>query len=511
MENSSSSKVRVRIAPSPTGFVHIGNLRTILYNYLFARHHGGQFIVRIEDTDRTRLVPGAIEDLLKTLEWAGLDYDEGPKLSEKGITEAGEYGPYVQSDRLPLYTKHINTLLEKGKAYHCFCSKERLDTLRADQEKNHLPPKYDNHCRDLGRDEVAERLKNKEPHVIRFKMPEEKDIVFEDAIRGAIVTNTKDLDDFVLIKSDGYPTYHAAVVVDDHLMKITHVLRGEEWIPSTPKHILQYDAYGWHAPIFAHLPNLLNANRKKMSKRDGDVSVKDFIDRGYLRDALINFIALLGWNSGTEQEIYNLPELGKQFSLEKVHKAGPIFDLKKLDWINGYYLRQLNPDQFLEACLPFLEKANLLKISPDSIKNTALNKKIARPWLVRALGLAQTRIHRLEEASGEVDFLLQEDLEYDAKQLVWKKSDAEKTQANLQSAVNLLKAIDDNEFTKANIENVFMKFIEEKNLGVGDMLWPLRFALSGRAQSAGPFELAEVLGKETTIDRVGAAIAKLKN
>jgi len=332
MENLNLANIRVRIAPSPTGLMHIGNLRTILYNYLFARHHKGKFLIRIEDTDQTRLVPGAVENLLQVLQWAGIENDEGPKLMPDGkLQEIGEFGPYVQSDRLKIYKKYIDELLDRGKAYHCFCSKERLEKLREQQTANKQAPKYDNFCRNLEHSEVQSMIKSGASHVIRFKMPENREVVVKDLIRGNIVVNTKDLDDYVLMKADGFPTYHFANVVDDHLMKITQVMRGEEWIATAPKHVLLYEAFDWQPPQFAHLPQILNKNRKKMSKRDGDASVQDFINRGYLKDALINFIALLGWNAGTEQEIYNLPELIKQFSLDNVHKAGAIFDTDKLD------------------------------------------------------------------------------------------------------------------------------------------------------------------------------------
>ncbi|MFH0987822.1 MAG: glutamate--tRNA ligase [Parcubacteria group bacterium] len=313
MDNINFSNVRVRIAPSPTGFVHIGNLRTILYNFLFAKHYKGTFIVRIEDTDQSRFVPGAMENLLSVLRWAGVEGEEGTYLTaDNKIKERGDYAPYTQSRRLDIYKQQIQVLLGKNKAYHCFCSKERLEKLRSDQVINKQAPRYDNFCRNLTKDEVQSRIAKGEPHVIRFKMPENKDVIAKDLIHGDIVVNTDALDDYVLVKTDGFPTYHFANVVDDHQMKITHVLRGEEWIASLPKHILLYNAFDWQAPAFAHLPSLLGKNKKKLSKRDGDTNVQDFIDKGYLRDAIINFIALLGWNSGSEQEIYNLEELTKQ-------------------------------------------------------------------------------------------------------------------------------------------------------------------------------------------------------
>ena len=270
------SNIRVRIAPSPTGFVHIGTLRTILYNWLFAKHEGGKFIVRIEDTDQARFVPGALENLLQVMQWADFDYDEGPYLTVDGkIKEKGEFGPYIQSQRLDIYHKHIEPLLDKGKAYYCFCDKDRLEKLREEQKQNNLPPKYDGQCRKLSRKEAEDRINRGEKCVIRFKMPENKKVVCKDEIRGQIIVNTKDLDDFVLIKADGFPTYHFANIVDDHLMKITHVMRGDEWISSFPKHVLLYEAFGWNPPLFAHLPIILNKSKKKLSKRHDSVSVQD--------------------------------------------------------------------------------------------------------------------------------------------------------------------------------------------------------------------------------------------
>ncbi|RMG64710.1 MAG: glutamate--tRNA ligase [Calditrichaeota bacterium] len=345
-----SDKVRVRFAPSPTGYLHVGGLRTALFNFLFARHHGGYFILRIEDTDRTRYVPGAEENLIKTLRWTGLDYDEGPGVG-------GPYGPYRQSQRLDLYAEHARRLVEEGHAYYCFCTPERLEAMRQEQIRRKEPPMYDGTCRKLSRQEAEERKKAGEPYVVRLKMPRTGETVVEDIIRGKVVFQNAVVDDQVLVKSDGYPTYHLASVVDDHYMRITHVIRGEEWLPSVPKHIQLYRAFGWEVPQMAHLPLLLNPDRSKLSKRQGDVAVEDYIRKGYLPQALINFVALLGWNPGTEQEIFTLEELIQQFSLERIHKAGAVFDIQKLNWLNGYYIRQLPEDQLIAFLTPFLERA----------------------------------------------------------------------------------------------------------------------------------------------------------
>ncbi len=344
------SEVRVRFAPSPTGYLHVGGLRTALYNFLFARHNNGKMVLRIEDTDRTRYVEGAVENLIRTLKWTGITYDEGPDIG-------GPYGPYVQSERLDLYREHAQKLIEMGHAYYCFCTPERLEKMRAEQIARKEPPRYDGTCRRLSPEEVAEKLQSGIPHVVRLKMPQEGETTFQDIIRGEVTFQNALIDDQILLKSDRYPTYHLANVVDDHYMKITHVIRGEEWLPSVPKHIQIYRAFGWDVPQMAHLPLLLNPDRTKLSKRQGDVAVEDYIAKGYLPEALINFVALLGWNPGTEEEFFTLEELIEKFTLERVNKAGAVFDIQKLNWMNGVYIRKLPEDRLIEFLTPFLEKA----------------------------------------------------------------------------------------------------------------------------------------------------------
>ncbi len=341
--------VRVRFAPSPTGYLHVGGLRTALYNFLFARHHKGVLVLRIEDTDRSRYVPGAVENLIRTLKWTGITYDEGPDIG-------GPYGPYIQSQRLELYREHAGKLVEMNRAYYCFCTPDRLENMRREQMARKQPPKYDGTCRRLSPREVQQKLQEKVPHVIRLKMPLEGETRFEDMIRGEVAFQNALIDDQILVKSDGYPTYHLANVVDDHYMKITHVIRGEEWLPSVPKHLQIYRAFGWEVPRMAHLPLLLNPDRSKLSKRQGDVAVEDYMAKGYLPEALINFVALLGWNPGTEQEIFSLKELIERFRLERVNKAGAVFDVQKLNWMNGVYIRRLSEDRLVEFLTPFLEK-----------------------------------------------------------------------------------------------------------------------------------------------------------
>ena len=334
-------KPRVRFAPSPTGYLHVGGLRTALYNYLFAKHNNGTFILRIEDTDRNRYVEGAVENLIGALKWAGLEFDEGPEAG-------GDYGPYMQSQRLDIYKKYADELILKGKAYYCFCTPERLLGLRKEQEKQKLPQtKYDKHCLHLSKEEIENNLTSGIPKIVRLNVESNQTIKFDDIIREHIEFESNNVDDQVLIKSDGYPTYHLANVVDDHFMKITHVIRGEEWLSSTPKHVLLYDAFGWERPVFAHLPLLLNPDRSKLSKRQGDVAVEDYRDKGFINEALVNFVALLGWNAGDDKEFYYMDDLINNFSLERVNKAGAVFDLQKLNWLNAEHLRKKSSQELL--------------------------------------------------------------------------------------------------------------------------------------------------------------------
>ncbi len=340
--------VRVRFAPSPTGYLHIGGLRTALYNALFARHHGGRFILRIEDTDQTRKVEGAVENLLSTLAWIGLEYDEGPD-------RPGACGPYVQSERLSLYRAHVDRLLDSGHAYPCFCTEQDLEAMRARQIEEKRPPMYDRRCRSLKPEDVATRIAAGTPHTVRMKVPLSGDVVFPDRIRGEVHVSCKVIDDQVLLKSDGFPTYHLANVVDDHEMGITHVIRGEEWLPSTSKHVLLYDAFGWSRPEFAHLPLLLNPDRSKLSKRQGDVAVEDYKAKGFLPEALLNYVALLGWNTTDNREFFTMDELIREFSLDRVGKSGAVFDMEKLRWFNAQYLRGLDAERRRALCLPWLQ------------------------------------------------------------------------------------------------------------------------------------------------------------
>ncbi len=342
---------RVRFAPSPTGYLHIGGLRTALYNYLFAKNQNGKLILRIEDTDRKRFVEGAVENLIDTLNWAGISFDEGPEMS-------GEYTPYLQSERLHIYKELVEKLVLEQKAYYCFCTPERLEQLRTEQQKLKLPQaKYDKRCLHLTKSEITDKLNSNLPYVIRLNIQPDKKVIFNDVIRETVEFDTNNIDDQVLLKSDGYPTYHLANVVDDHLMGITHVIRGEEWLSSTPKHVILYNYFGWEIPIFAHLPLLLNPDKSKLSKRQGDVAVEDYREKGYLKEALINFVALLGWNYGDDKEFYEMNELIEKFSLGRVHKAGAIFNLEKLNWLNYEHLRKKPDSEVLEMLKAEINKS----------------------------------------------------------------------------------------------------------------------------------------------------------
>ncbi len=475
------SEIRVRFAPSPTGYVHVGSLRTALYNFLFARHNNGKFILRIEDTDRSRYVPGAVENLLQTLQWAGLDYDEGPE-------KDGPYGPYFQSKRLEIYHEHVKQLLEKGVAYPCFCSEERLTAMREEQAKNNLPIMYDGHCRHIPKEEALNRME-KEPHVIRLKVPREGITIVDDLIRGKVSFENAVIDDQVLIKSDGYPTYHLANVVDDHLMKISHVIRGEEWLPSTPKHVLLYQAFGWELPQFAHLPLLLNPDRTKLSKRQGDVAVEDYREKGFLPQALVNFVALLGWNKGDDQEIFSLEELIQFFSLERVNKAGAVFDLKKLEWMNGHYIRTIPEEEYLQLGLEWMKKFNLS--SGDVQKDRQI---------LLAVRAGLTRFDQLPEKTA---VFFKDQLQFDAEAKDWlKKAESKEILKNLLEALAEIDELSPETFGQ------IIKQVQKKTGQKGKNLWmPIRAAITGETHGPDLTIVLSVIGKQKVEQFVRQALA----
>jgi len=459
------SDIRVRFAPSPTGFVHVGSLRTALYNYLFAKHHDGKFVLRVEDTDRARYTEGAVENLLKTLKWSGLSYDEGPEIE-------GDFGPYFQSDRLNIYHDHVEKLISKNYAYPCFCSEERLEKMRDEQIRKKLTPKYDEHCRHIPEDELIKRRKS-ENHVIRLKVPSEGTTKVSDIIRGEVEFQNEMIDDQVLLKSDGFPTYHLANVVDDHLMEITHVIRGEEWLISTPKHILLYEYFGWTIPRFAHLPLLLNPDRSKLSKRQGDVAVEDYMKKGYLPEALLNFVALLGWNRGDDEEIFSLEDLIADFTLERVNKSGAVFNIEKLNWMNGNYIRKLPQEKYLAIAL-------------ETMKNNSIDAgdKKTNEQIALAIRNSLETVNDIKERSKL--FLSDGPIDYSESALEWIKTGSSKQV--FKSMITEIEKIP--EITLDNFKTVMNNV--QKNTGLkGKEIWmPVRSALTGL--TAGP-ELPQVI------------------
>jgi len=486
-------KVRTRFAPSPTGFLHIGSLRTVLFAYLIAKTQKGELILRIEDTDNKRKVEGAVEGLYDILKWLKIDFDESP---EKG----GEYGPYVQSERKEIYNKYLNKLLEKNEAYHCFCTPERLTKMREEQQANKLAPRYDRKCRDLSKEEVENKIKAGEKYVIRQKMPTEGEVIVHDLLRGDIKFKASEQDDQVLIKSDGMPTYQFAVVVDDHLMEISHVLRGEEWIPSFPKNILLYKAFGWEAPTFIHLPLTLNKGGGKLSKRQGDVAVEDYRKKGYLVETLINFSALLGWHPKDENEIFGIKELVKNFKAEDMGISPAVFDIEKLDYLNGHYIREKNIDDLVEMCKPYLE---------DNFKLTSDKNKKSDKFLKLVVSLEQERMKKLSDIAELTDFFFKDELEYETDLLIWKKLTNDDIKSNLETSLDLLDRIPEENWTNNSINDCMITHIKAVEAKVGDYLWPLRASLTGKKASPSPFDVAETLGKKESLKRIKLAIEKL--
>ncbi|MBU2444365.1 MAG: glutamate--tRNA ligase [Bacteroidetes bacterium] len=479
---------RVRFAPSPTGYLHVGGLRTALYNYLFAKKNNGKFILRIEDTDQSRYVEGAVDNLINALKWAGLSFDEGPDVG-------GEFGPYKQSERLDIYKKHADELISKGDAYYCFCTPERLKLLREEQEKQKLPQaKYDKHCLSLSKNDIEEKLKSKIPFVIRLNVRPNYKIAFDDIIRERVEFDSNNVDDQVLIKSDGYPTYHLANVVDDHLMKITHVIRGEEWLSSVPKHVLLYDAFGWKRPIFAHLPLLLNPDRSKLSKRQGDVAVEDYRDKGYLREALINFVALLGWNAGDDREFYYLDELVEAFSLERVNKSGAVFDVVKLNSLNAEHLRKKSNDEILLMLRESIQKSEFRSQNyPDE-------------FLLFIIAAMKERVSFVHEFISNCRYFYEAPKEYEQKSV--EKNWKPETPEQLKKLSDAFAALNDP--TKEDYEHSLSKVAEELNVGKGKLIHPLRLAVSGQSTGPGMFDLLFILGEDEVIKRIDTAIQLLK-
>jgi len=485
-----TNQVRVRFAPSPTGFPHVGNIRTALFAWLFARHCGGSFIVRIEDTDVARKVEGAVEAILGSLRWLGISWDEGPEVG-------GEYGPYFQSKRLKLYHEAAERLVSLGYAYYCYCSPKRLEEMRAEQARRKQPPGYDRHCRNLSDEERTQKEAEGITPVVRFKTPLEGKTGFNDLIRGRIIFENSTIDDFVLLKSDGYPTYHLANVVDDHLMRISHVMRAEEWLSSTPRHLLLYQALGFPPPEFAHLPMILGPDRSKLSKRHGAVSITEYREQGYLPEAMVNFLALLGWSLDDKTEIISLQELIRNFSLERVSKTAAIFNHEKLLWMNGVYIRGLSLDDFTERALPFLEKG-----LPQSVKRPL---EIGR--LKSIMPLIQERAKTLAEVPKLAGFFFASELDYEPDLLISKGLNREATTTMLRAARAKLSALE--VFDSDSLESVLRPLAAELGLKTGQLFGTLRIATTGQTAAPPLFQTMAVLGKETCLERIEAALERL--
>ncbi len=481
-------KIRTRYAPSPTGKMHVGNLRSALYEFLIAKHEGGEFMLRIEDTDQERFVEGATEIIYRTLEKTGLIHDEGPD-------KDGGYGPYVQSERMKtgIYLKYAKELIEKGEAYYCFCDKERLASLKTEVVEGKEITVYDKHCLSLSKEEVEKNLAEGKPYVIRQNIPNEGSTTFHDELYGDITVENSELDDMILIKTDGYPTYNFANVVDDHTMNITHVVRGNEYLSSSPKYQRLYDAFGWESPVYVHLPLITDENHKKLSKRSGHSSFEDLIDQGFVTEAVVNYIALLGWSPEDNREIFSLDELIKEFDYHRISKSPAVFDIVKLRWMNGEYIKAMDFDTYYETAKPYI----------DEVVKSEVDKRKLAEWV-------KTRIEVFPDIKELIDFV-DELPEYDIEMYTHKKM-----KTNAESSLLVLKDIlpileEQEDFSNDALYSTLLKYVEEKGYKNGYVLWPVRTAVSGKQMTpAGATELMELFGKEETIKRIKAGIVKLE-
>ncbi|NCF75012.1 MAG: glutamate--tRNA ligase [Xanthomonadaceae bacterium] len=478
------SKVRTRFAPSPTGFLHIGSLRTVVFDYLLAKREQGKFILRIEDTDQKRQVKGAVKNLIEILDWLGIKFDEGPGVG-------GKYGPYIQTERLDIYKKYIEKLVEKGEAYYCFCSENRLKRLREAQIAKKQAPRYDNHCRSLSKEEVEAKIKKGEKFVIRQKMPLDGKTEVFDELRGKIEFDNKELEDQILMKTNQIPTYQFASVVDDHLMKISDVIRGAEWISSFPKNILLYKAFGWQPPRFIHIPLTMSPKGGKLSKRDGDTAVEDYKNKGYLPEALINFSALLGWHPKDNREVFLLEELVKEFSLKGMGISSAVFDIKKLKWLNGEHIRRKSLEDFHNLVLPYYKEFknnfNFLEISRVLQKRTEILSEI--PEMIKFFNILP-----------KYDINL-----FENKKM---KTDKQISLEALKKSISVLENIKD--WNEETIKEKLLNLVKEIGCKNGQALWPIRIALSGKQFTpGGAIEIAFILGKKECIQRIKIGIKKL--
>jgi len=509
-------EIRTRIAPAPTGFLHIGTARTALFNFLFARKNQGVFILRIEDTDTERSKPEFEKNIIDSLKWLGINWDEGPDIG-------GQYGPYRQSEKIAVYRKYLEKLLAEDKAYYCFCREEELEARRQYQMSIGQPPRYSGKCGSLPRDEAEKRISQGEKAVIRFRIPHKR-VIFEDIIRGRTEFDSSLFGDIIIARSLNDPLYNFAVIIDDYEMKISHVIRGEEHLSNTPKQILIQEALGFPRLNYAHLSLILAPDRSKLSKRRGATAVEEYRQEGYLAEALVNFIAFLGWNPGGEREIFAIPSLIKEFSLERCRKAGAIFNIRKLESLNGFYIRQKSIEKLTEACLPFLINAGLIEETDGSKETVEAEKLVLRSQgkplfrikesgeiinsqlLEKIIFLYQERLKRLSEISELTDFFFKKKLSYEKQLLTWKDESNEEIRKALHDSEKALAKIETENWIKENLEKILLetatKFTADTGRDRGYLLWPVRAALSGKSASAGPFEIAEVLGKDKTITRL---------
>ncbi len=506
MEDKINKKTRVRFAPSPTGNLHVGTARAVLFNYFYARKEGGVVVFRSEDTDKERSKKEYENDIIRSLKWLDLDWDEGITLEG----EKGAYGPYRQSERGEIYREKVKKLLEKGLAYYCFCNKESLEKMREEQRQKKEPPRYEGRCFSLKKEERDELIKKGGDFVVRIRVPEGKIISFKDKIRGEVKFSSNDIGgDFVIARKDFSPLYNFACAVDDAKMEITHVIRGEDHISNTPKQIIVHEALGADIPIFAHLPLLLGQDKSKLSKRHGATSVLEYKEKGYLSEALLNFIALLGWHPGGNEEIYSVKEIIEKFSLKDCQKSGAVFDIKKLDYINGHYIRKKNIEDLTKLCIPYLIKEGLVReddVSKDNYFLPKKNETVKIEHLVKVISLYQERMKKLSEVGELVDYLLMSDIKYEKELLFWKKSSKEETLIVLEDLFKTIESID--VWEKEKVEEVLFGIAEEKG-DRGSVLWPLRAALSGKKASASPFDIIMVLGKDEALKRLKIAKNKL--
>ena len=482
-------KIRTRYAPSPTGKMHVGNLRSALYEFLIAKHDNGSFMLRIEDTDQERYVEGATEIIYRTLEKTGLKHDEGPD-------KDGGYGPYVQSERMKtgIYMKYAKELIEKGEAYYCFCDKARLDTLKTSvDDEGKTIVVYDKHCLHLSKEEIDANLKAGKPFVIRQNIPNEGTTTFHDELYGDITVENAELDDMILIKSDGYPTYNFANVVDDHTMNITHVVRGNEYLSSSPKYVRLYEAFGWEVPVYIHLPLITDENHKKLSKRSGHASFEDLIEQGFVTEAIVNYVALLGWSPEDNNEIFTLDELIEKFDYRRISKSPAVFDIVKLRWMNGEYIKAMDFDAFYEQALPYIDK---------TIKRPIDKKKVAE--------IVKTRIEVFPDIPELIDFL-EEVPEFDQEMYCHKKMKTDKASSLkvLKELLPVLEGTDD--YTNDALYTLLTEFASAHEYKNGYVLWPVRTALSGKQMTpAGATEILELLGKEESLKRIKKGIEMLE-